>query len=96
MARLPIFDDRRSEKYVPDNLLPSFYMEDFTILGLRVGNLEQAAKLLGKNGIDVIEGDGGLELSVEGPDRLPAIAYLLHSNGITCDITDIVEQVYQG
>ena len=37
--------------YLPDMPLPSFYMEDFTVLGFLVGNLDAALRVLEKNGI---------------------------------------------
>jgi hypothetical protein len=82
--------------YLPDSSLPTFYMEDYTVLGLRVGNLGAALRLLEKKGIALFKESGCIELFVERRDQIPPIIQLLKSNDISCDITDIVEHVYQG
>jgi hypothetical protein len=82
--------------YLPYNSLPSFYMEDFTVLGLRVGNLDAALRLLEKNGISIFNGPGYSELSIQQRDQIPHIIQLLNANDISCTMADIVEQVYQG
>jgi hypothetical protein len=71
-------------------------MEDYTILGLRVGNLGAAVRLLEKNGIALLKNAGYIELSVEQKDQILHIVQLLRANDVSCDIADIVEQVYQG
>ncbi len=97
MPRLPIMP---SESYatscLPDSSLPSFYMEDYTVLGLRVGDLDAAHRLLEKSGISIFKGPGYSELSIEKKDQIPHIIQLLNANDISCVMTDVVEQVYQG
>jgi len=65
-------------------------------LGLRVGNLDAALRLLEKNGISIFKSPGYSELSIERRDEIPTIIQLLNANDISCVIADIVEQVYQG
>ena len=97
MPRLPIIPiEFDATIYLPDNSFPSFYMEDYTVLGLRVGNLDAAVSLLEKNGIRIFESPGFHELSIEKRDEIPNIIQLLNANGISCLIADIVEQMYQG
>ena len=97
MPRLPIIPSESDATIcLPDNLLPSFYMEDYTVLGLRVGNLDAALRLLENNGISFFESPGYSELSIEKRDEIPNIIQLLNANDISCVIADIVEQVYQG
>jgi hypothetical protein len=97
MARLPIFSNESNATIcLPDNLLPSFYMDDYTVLGLKVGNLDVAVRLLEKNGINTFKSLDCSELSIDHRDQIPFIIELLNSNDISCIITDIVEQVYQG
>ena len=97
MPRLPIVpSESDATVYLPDNSLPSFYMEDYTVLGLRVGNLDAALRLLEKNGISIFKSPGYSELSIERRDEIPTIIQLLNANDISCVIADIVEQVYQG
>lgn len=97
MPRLPIIpSELDATVYLPDSSLPAFYMEDFTVLGLRVGNLDAALRLLEKNGISIFKSPGYSELSIERRDEIPTIIQLLNANDISCVIADIVEQVYQG
>lgn len=97
MPRLPIVSTGSSSgAYLPNSLLPTFYMEDYTVLGLRVGNIGEAVRLLKKNGISLFEKAGYIELSVEQKDQILNIIQLLRANDVSCDIADIVEQVYQG
>ncbi|MGD8990768.1 MAG: hypothetical protein PVI00_04865 [Desulfobacterales bacterium] len=97
MPRMPIISNESNTAIcLPDSSLPIFYMEDYTVLGLQVGNLGAAAALLAKNGIALIRKAGYLELSVDQSDQIPHIIQLLKENDIACDINDIVEHVYQG
>ena len=97
MPRLPIIPSESDATIcLPENSFPSFYMEDYTVLGLRVGNLDAALRLLEKNGISIFKSPGYSELSIERRDEIPTIIQLLNANDISCVIADIVEQVYQG
>jgi hypothetical protein len=97
MPRLPIIPSELDATiYLPDNSFPPFYMEDYTVLGLRVGNLDAAVSLLEKNGIRIFKNQGCRELSIEKRDEIPNIIQLLNANDISCVIADIAEQVYQG
>ena len=97
MLRLPIISNESNDTtYLPDSSLPSFYMEDYTVLGLRVGNLNAADRVLEKNGIRIIKKSGYSELPIEKSEQIPHIVQLLIANDISCVIADIVEQVYQG
>ena len=97
MLRLPILSNESNTTIcLPDSSLPAFYMEDYTVLGLRVGNLDAAVRLLEKNGIGIFKTPGYSELSIEQRDQIPHIIQLLNANDISCVIADIIEQVYQG
>ena len=97
MLRLPIIaKDSYTATCLSNSSLPAFYMEDFTVLGLRVDNLDAAIRLLEKNGISIFKHLDYGELSIQQSDQIPRIFQLLNSNGISCVITDIVEHVYQG
>ena len=97
MLRLPILPDELDDtSYLPDSSLPSFYMEDYTVLGLRVGNLDAALGLLENNGISILKSASYSELSINQSEQIPHIVQLLIANDISCVIADIVEQVYQG
>ena len=97
MPLLPILSNESNARIcLPDSSLPTFYMEDFTVLGLRVGDLNAAIQLLEKNGIDIIKHPEYSELSIKQRDQIPDIIKQLNANDISCAIADIVEQVYQG
>jgi hypothetical protein len=65
-------------------------------LALRVGDLAEAVRVLKKNGIRIYQSPGYSELYFEQRDQIPHIIQLLNANEISCVMTDIVEQVYQG
>ena len=97
MPRLPIIPSASDATIcLPDDLLPSFYMEDYSVLGLRVGNFDATVRLLEKNGLSIFRSEGYSELSLEKRDEIPRIIQLLNANNISCVITDVIEQVYQG
>ena len=97
MPLLPIMpSESNATSCLPDSSLPSFYMEDHTVLGLRVGNLNAALRLLENRGLSIFKGPGYSELSLEKRDQIPHIIQLLKANDISCTIADVVDQVYQG
>ena len=97
MPRLPIIPNESGATICfPDSSFPPFYMEDFSVLGLRVGNLTTAVRVLEKNGIRIHKAQGFSELFLQKKDQIPDIIQLLNENDISCAIADIVEHVYQG
>ena len=97
MPRIPIVSNESNTAIcLPNSLLPTFYMEDFTVLGLRVGNLGAVSRLLEKNGIALLKKQGYVELSVENRDQIPQIIQMLNTHHIPCEIADIAEHIYQG
>ncbi len=97
MPRIPIVsNESNTANCLPNRLLPTFYMEDYSVLGLRVGNLGAASQLLEENGIALLKKQGTIELSVDNRDQIPHIIRMLNTNHIPCEIADIVEHVYQG
>ena len=97
MPRLPLLPiDIDTAICLPDSSLPAFYMEDYTVLGLRVGDLTEAVRVLEKNDIRIYKSSGFSELSFKQRDEIPQIIHLLNANDISCVMADIVEQVYQG
>lgn len=97
MPRIPIVsNESKTAICLQNSLLPTFYMQDYTVLGLRIGNLGAASRLLEKNGIALYKNQGYIELSVEKRDQIPHIIRMLNTNDIPCEIADIVEHVYQG
>lgn len=76
--------------------LPIFYMSDFSILGLLVDRLEESVRLMESNGVRVTRNGYCVEASVAGPDHLTNIVRLLTGDGIDCQVSDLIDEVYQG
>ena len=97
MSALPVLQQCR---YVPVCLsnedLPNFYMEDYSVLGLLVTNLDRACRVLVHKNYAVCKKSDHLKVEFDGVDQISEIIDLLIQNGIDCGIADIVDQVYQG
>ena len=76
--------------------LPDFYMSDYSVLGLRVDELDEAVRVLEKAGFSVINEVGDLEVVIDQAGQLEGIVHLLKKNGIECELADVVSCVYQG
>ena len=76
--------------------LPLFYMTDYSVLGFQVSDCEQAAQVLDLNAFALKRASGGVEVAIDEWSRLKDVVDLLNSNGITCQIADIAEGIYQG
>ena len=76
--------------------LPAFYREDYSVMALRVGNYEDALRVLGKNGIRTVEGEGFGRLLIDDRRQIPEVVELLNATGISCVMADAAEQIYQG
>ena len=76
--------------------LPDFYMEDHSVLGLLVANLDRARRVLADKDYAVDETSNHLKVKFDGANQMAEIVNLLIQNGIDCEIADIVDQIYQG
>jgi len=76
--------------------LPAFYMEDFSVLGFRVDNCDDAARLLTHNAYDVQRTDAGINVKIETGSQIHAVVQLLEENGLACDLADVADGMYQG
>lgn len=75
--------------------LPDFYMEDFSILGLRVERPAEAVALLRKAGYPCADCAGAMAIGFRSPADVGDIAALLAENGIGYEMADLVDGVYQ-
>ena len=82
--------------YLDDGLLPSYYMGDFSMVGLLVDKLPKTLRVLEKNGIRVAKKACGYEAATDAQFRIGEIVKLLRDHGIDCGMSDLVTQVYQG
>jgi hypothetical protein len=76
--------------------LPTFYMSDYSVLGLLVDRPEEAVRVLGEHKYPLTENDCGAEVAINHPKRLQEIVRLLSTQGLGCEIADVVSEVYQG
>jgi hypothetical protein len=76
--------------------LPVFYMVDYSVMGLLVDRLNEALRTLKDHGFSIEEESWGSEVVIEGPARAREIVRLLQERGISCEMADVVGDMYQG
>jgi hypothetical protein len=97
MGTLPIFDKSTNRQTdLSSGSLPAFYMEDYSILGLRVDRLNESLRILDKQKFEIITAPDRFEIVIDNAGQIPDIVDLLDRNGIVSDLSDVIEQVYQG
>jgi len=97
MGALPILQkDQNQRACLGNKNLPANYMSDYSVLGLVVGRLDAALRILKEKKFEVLQKSGGFEITIDGAGRMSEIVNLLHRNGIDYTLADIVDQVYQG
>ena len=97
MGVLPVLQQGTDLKLCLSNgELPDSYMEDFSILGLLVANLDQTHRILAEKDFSVHKNADYLKVKIDRAEQMPEIVSLLSRNGIECTMADIVDQVYQG
>ena len=97
MVVLPILHKNSKQRACLENRnLPANYMSDYSVMGLVVGRLDAALRVLKKKKFKIQEKTDGFEITIDSAGRMPEIADLLHQSGIDYTLADIVDQVYQG
>jgi hypothetical protein len=99
MAMVPLVakeDFRRAGHHTRRDQLPDFYMNDFTRLGLRVDPCDTAVRVLEANRYGLLRNRDGLHLTLEGADQMRTVVALLQGSGVSCEILDVAEAIYQG
>ncbi len=76
--------------------LPAFYMNDYSVIGLRVSDCTAAFALLADHHYTVADLQGGRGVAVRSAADISAIIGLLTANGLAAEMADIAEQIYQG
>lgn len=76
--------------------LPVFYMSDYSIMALLVDKLEEALGILEGSGFLVERDVCGASVEIAGPDRLKEILRLLGERNISGEVSDVMDQAYQG
>lgn len=97
MIYYPIVQKNDRPMATPGQLqLPDFYMEDFSILGFRVNDCDQAIRLLGQHDFSLKWTDGSIEVAIERVSRVHDVMQLLNDSGLECEIADVADGMYQG
>lgn len=97
MGTLPVLQQgSRAQVCLSNESLPAFYMNDYSVLGLLVANLDMVYQVLVARQIAVARKPDHLEIRIERAGQMPQIVNLLQQNGIDCGIADIADQIYQG
>jgi len=97
MGTLPILQQGQTRQVCMSNdALPDFYMSDYSVLGLLVGNLAKAHQILEDHKFEVIHTSDHLQVRIDRADQMYEIMNLLDQSGIDCGVADIIDQVYQG
>ena len=100
MGHLPIVPKERDiidrRCHVKSEHLPAFYMEDFSVMGVSVEEMETAVAALHRNGIAIEKEEAMAMAHIDGLKGMKKVLNLLISNGIAFELTDIADQIYQG
>ncbi len=97
MGALPVLQKgSRATLCLADHSLPLFYMNDYSVLGLVVSDLDITYQVLADQNLAIERQADHLEISIERPGQMPEIIKLLNRHGINCGISDIADQIYQG
>jgi hypothetical protein len=97
MAHYPIVEKNdRPEALAGLRQLPAFYMEDFSVLGLRVNDCDRAICILDRHAFTLKRTGGNIEVDVQPAARIQDVIRLLEDNGLECEIADVAEGIYQG
>ena len=97
MARILLIDKDCSSraKYLESLTLPAFYMQDFSIQGITVGDFNTARRLLGQSGYTVLDKNGGADIIFDDVKELGTILSLLRQHGLHSELADIADTLYQ-
>jgi hypothetical protein len=97
MGALPILQKNQNQRACLENKnLPANYMSDYSVVGLVVGRLDAALRVLKEKQFEVRKKTDRFEITIDDVSRMTEIVNLLHQNGIDYELADIVDQVYQG
>lgn len=75
---------------------PDFYMNDFSVMGIVVGKLDEAMEVLMEKGITAEEEKDGMWVFFQDNGEMRAILAALASNHIEYSVSDLVSCAYQG
>lgn len=76
--------------------LPAFYMNDYSVMGLRVSNCAAALALLTDQRHTVTHHHGCRAVAIRSAADIQRIVGLLVNNNLDAELADVAEQIYQG
>ena len=97
MAKIALIADNCLSKsaYLDSCRLPTFYMEDFSILGFSVQQYDKARELLRKAGYKMLDKQFGTDILIDDAKQVVKIKDILQNNGIKAELSDIADTIYQ-
>jgi hypothetical protein len=97
MTKILLIDEdcKSRAHYLETLVLPTFYMQDFSIQGIAVADFYRARNLLSSAGYTVLDKNGGADIIFDDVKQLPALLVLLREHGLPCELTDIADSLYQ-
>lgn len=76
--------------------LPVFYMSDYSVVGLKVDQMDDSLRIMEERGYIVQDESWGPEVLLGSPSQLSEIINHLATRGISGQIADLVYGLYQG
>lgn len=97
MARIVLIGEDSTSKgtYLASRPLPNFYMNDFSIQGITVGDFPAACRLLAQSGYTILDKYGGADIIFNDIKQLASVLSLLRLHGIQSELGDIADTIYQ-
>jgi hypothetical protein len=97
MAKILLIDNdcRSKATYLESFALPTFYMQDFSIQGITVGDFASARRLLDQAGYTVLDKNSGADIIFDDVKQLEAILALLRESDPQSELRDIADTLYQ-
>ncbi len=75
--------------------LPSFYMEDFSILAITVPDYRVAQAFLRQSGYTIVGCSGSGDITLPHISHLPRLLEQLNAHGIDAIFSDVADTMYQ-
>ena len=97
MAKIALIANTCKSKaaYLETCRLPTFYMEDFSILGILVEKYDTARALLKDGGYNTIDRKISTDVMIDHVEQIRTILTTLKQHGIVAELSDIADTMYQ-
>lgn len=96
MGKLPIVQKNDTRCGTGRDILPTWYMGDYSVLAIVVDDMETATRVLQDRGIPVIEGSSGTTVEFDAPAGLKQIVAHLTDSALEFSLSDSETRIYQG